>query len=69
MPHRYKAVFATYFLISVVTFTYVLGESVAIVVEVLRWRRVVRILDEGVTQPLLDRMDFSHDGQVHLPVH
>jgi hypothetical protein len=67
VPNNYKAVFATYFLISVITFTYVLGESVAIVVDVLRWQRIMRILSEGVTQPLLDRMDTSHDGQVRLP--
>lgn len=67
MPHENKPVFAVYFLVSVVAFTYSLGESISTIVEVLRWRRLVRLFEAGLTEELLDRMDVFEDNQVCSP--
>ena len=64
MPHHAKALFALYFLGAVITFTFVLGECVSIMVEVARSRRLAKLFEKGLTEDLLNRMDAFHNGEV-----
>lgn len=65
-PHKFKVWYGVYFLVGCVVFTYVLGEIVGIIVEILRWRRLMHVFDGGLSPELIERMDYFHDGQVRL---
>lgn len=63
-PRHHRFWYGCYFLLAVVTFTYILGEIVGIAIEVMRWRRLLHLFDGGLSERLIDRMDYTHDGQV-----
>ena len=64
MPHSFRPAFAVFFLVAVVVFTYVLGESVALVAEIGKYRRLEGFFAGGLSPEILDSMDAFHDGQV-----
>eukprot|EP00892_Ulva_mutabilis_P004637 jgi/Ulvmu1/2545/UM139_0013.1 len=64
VPHTYRPAFALFFLVSVVLFAYVLGESVALVTEVGKYRRLEEFFAGGLSPKMLDDMDTFRDGQV-----
>jgi hypothetical protein len=69
VPHRNRAIFAATFLVSVILFAFVLGESVALLSEVHNYRRLDAFFERGLTPEILDSMDSFRDGQVraHVP--
>ena len=64
VPHSFRPAFAVFFLVAVVLFTYVLGESVALITEIGKYRRLENLFAEGLSPQILDRMDHFRDGQV-----
>lgn len=56
--------FGTYFVASVVVFSYVLGEAVGIAVEIGRLRRLRSFFQGGLTSAMIHKMDRFQDGQV-----
>lgn len=66
VPHHAKVFFAVYILIAVLTFTFVLGECISIVIVIGRSRRLAAMFQHGLTEELLDLMDISENGDVRL---
>jgi hypothetical protein len=64
VPQTHKAIFAVYFLLSVVLFAYLLGQSVALAMEVGQYRRLDKFFSKGLTPEILDEMDRYRDGEV-----
>eukprot|EP00892_Ulva_mutabilis_P004634 jgi/Ulvmu1/2542/UM139_0010.1 len=66
VPHpRWRPVFAVFFLLSVVLFAYILGESLALVADIGKYRQLHRFFAKGLTQEMLDIMDcYEGDGRV-----
>lgn len=63
-PHCHKPLLAAYFLLGVLVFTFLLGEAIALVLEVQRVRRLRAFLADGFTPQMLRDMDVFDDGQV-----
>lgn len=64
-PPRFRPYFAVFFLLSVVLFAYILGESLALVADIGKYRQLHRFFREGLTQEMLDIMDcYEGDGRV-----
>ena len=68
VPSHHRVAFACFFLVTVVVFAYLLGESVALVTETKRYHRMDEFFGKGMTPEILDAMDIFRDGQV-LPSH
>ena len=67
VPSQHKVAFACFFLVTVVLFAYLLGESVALVTEIKRYRRMDEFFSKGLPPEILDAMDIFRDGQVRSP--
>ena len=64
VPSHHRVAFACFFLVTVVVFAYLLGESVALVTETKRYHRMDEFFGKGMTPEILDAMDIFRDGQV-----
>jgi Ion channel len=69
VPHEHRAIFAATFLVSVVLFAFLLGESVALLSEIHNYRRLDAFFARGLTPEILDSMDAFRDGQVRVRIH
>lgn len=67
VPHMDKPVFACFFLAAVALFAFILGESVALMQEIGRHRRLEHFFRDGLSQAALEDMDAFHDGQARIP--
>lgn len=62
---RFRPVFALFFLVSVVLFAYILGESLALVADIGRYRHLHKFFRNGLTEEMLEVMDiYECDGTV-----
>lgn len=64
VPKEHRAEFACIFLLSVVLFAYLLGESVGLLADVHRYRRLDAFFARGLTPEIIDSMDAFRDGRV-----
>lgn len=64
VPSHHRIYFALFFLVTVVLFAFLLGESVALLTETKRYTRMDKFFAKGLTPEILDAMDIFRDGQV-----
>ena len=64
VPKSHKVLYACYFLSSIIAYWVVIGECVGIALEYVRWQRLMRLFEGGLTEELLHRMDLTHDDEV-----
>lgn len=64
VPSHHKPLFACFFLVTVVLFAYLLGESVALVTKTRHFKRMDEFFSRGLTPEILNSMDIFGDGQV-----
>jgi hypothetical protein len=64
-PTKYRPLFACFFLVAVVLFAFLLGESIALVTELGNYRRLSALFENGLGPEALDKMDnYQGDGRV-----
>jgi hypothetical protein len=67
VPSHQRVTFACFFLVAVVLFAYLLGESVSLITQIKRYRDLDKFFSKGLTPEILDAMDTIRDGQVRPP--
>lgn len=64
-PTRFRPLFACFFLVAVVLFAFLLGESIALVTELGNYRRMHALFEDGLGPEALAKMDnYQGDGRV-----
>ena len=68
-PTRYRPQFACFFLVAVVLFAFLLGESIALVTELGNYRKMSALFEKGLCPEALAKMDnYQGDGRVCFPL-
>lgn len=69
-PTEYRPLFACFFLVAVVLFASLLGETVALVTELGNYRRLSALFENGLGPEALAKMDsYQGDGRVRLSLY
>lgn len=64
-PTRFRPLFACFFLVAVVLFAFLLGESIALVTELGNYRKMSALFENGLGPEALAKMDnYQGDGRV-----